>query len=131
MAKRKGSPTEDDYERIAEAINNTDSFDEIVDFETFDRKYQEYLIGTGLQKRQDIKDKVFQKVRNLKGKTKVYDGVLEEEITESKPKDTYKYDFIGFAGRKVVYARRSYITTKRGRRLIYKDKDGKFARVKK
>lgn len=131
MAKRK-SPTEADVKRITEAINSTDTFDEIKDKDSFDIKYQEYLIGTNLQLNEKFKNQVFEHMRKLKGQEKVYKGSLEQEIKkQEKPESKFKYDYVGLAGQKVVYARKSFVETKKGKRLIYRDSEGRYVRVSK
>ena len=66
MARRQGSPTDEDIERVAESILISDSFREIVDEDTFIQKYEEYFEEEShLRNDINFRDSTFRKYRDL------------------------------------------------------------------
>lgn len=67
--KRQPSPTDDDFERVAEAIINTDDFNLIQDRNSFDKEYDDYFENsTEWKKNRDFRDAVFKNALKLKPK---------------------------------------------------------------
>ena len=101
MAKRS-SPTDKDFERIAETIINTDDYGKIQDKDSFDIEYDDYFEHNGeFFERDRFRDKVYDKVKE---QLRTYEGSV---FTDAGGKDL-KRDRQQTAKR-IVNTRKQYI----------------------
>jgi len=165
MSRRK-SPTEQEADRVAEALFNSDPFNEIVDIETFDEAYDDYFDDQEhMQNKPGFKREVFRHYQKLnknvsKGKSifkkaggkdfsrdrlQTAETVVTTEAEykkkgssnvdlkgydTKKKKKKHTYSYYGKQKNKIVYARRTYVTINKKRVERYRDKKGRFTKIK-
>lgn len=150
--KRRPSPTEADYQRIAEAIYNLDTFDKIKDYQSFEDAYEDYMGDKG-EDAPKLKSLIFEEylskydaVSDTRGqrKTKVQEvqtrtkkqlkkGELVESGIPSKIVGKKKriLNYAAMRKNKVVYAEKTSVNVKGKPQVRYRDSRGMFASVKK
>lgn len=143
--KRRPSPTDDEMERIAEAILNMDKFNKIKDYDSFDTAYKDYFEDDNeLKFRSDIEADVFNEIiklddsiddtraRLIKKKketsVRIQRGVEPYRLEISIEKD---FKFVGREKGMVVYSRADSVTRRKKIVGIFRDKQGRFVSVKR
>jgi hypothetical protein len=133
--KRRPSPTEDDFDRIAESIMNIDKFHKIKDFQSFEEAYDDYFADCPeWLEDSHFKNEVFENVTN---KYKVEDS----RETTGKPKASkrgirgrgveHEFVVIGNIKEKIVYSYLEEITRYNRKIIVHRAKNGQFVKVTK
>lgn len=130
--RRRRVTPEDDYVRLAERLWNY-SAGSIKDEDTFDRAYDSYM-GEFAGKNKELKKKVFKKLTESHTDVLRTRGTKKRELTrreqvELKQKK-YNYDYPAYSKFRVVYARKTSVTIRGKKRVVYRDRNGRYARVK-
>jgi len=123
----------EDADRIAETIFQLDYKGDIKDRNSFDRAMDGYLENAfELRENDTFRNMVFNKFVN-KHPDRIFDEDKFYRETERRPiqpkKIKREYSHLGRVGKKIVYLRKDYIQTSKGRRLVYRDRRGKIGKV--
>jgi len=137
MAKRRKKGyrplTDEDVERIAEAINNLDVGDNIQDEDSFIEAYEDYFEGDDFaQKDAQMRDKTFNKFESQFPSKISRIPKKKKEVVRVKPiRKKRVFRKVGRVRRKVVYVSEEFVTVKKKKVIRHRDKLGRFASVKR
>lgn len=91
--KRRTSPTEKDFERIAETLINDDTFKKIVDYDSFLEAYKKYFEDNPEMINKEFEDSVFKDVLEFSARVHDTRGIKKKEyrvVREKKGKEVYQ-----------------------------------------
>lgn len=141
--KRRPSPTDEDFRRVAEAMNGLYPKDEIFDKKSFTTAYKDYFEDASeWRKSADWRDAVFKDYQEIRG-VELFEEIapqvpqrkIRAEVTkmaiEKRKAEKHEFKYVGRRKGKVVYAYKSSIKVKGKSVSVYRDRQGKFVRVKK
>lgn len=146
MSKKRPQDYTDDLNRIAETLRNTDAEHQIKDKNSFNEAWLDYFEGNteGLGGDMELRDRCFKiyateyedrlLTTSFEGLPRRQVGVFRREIREfpqrpEKPKKEFNVP-TKEKGR-VVYARRETVKVRGKEQVRFRDRFGRFAKVKK
>lgn len=131
--KRRPSPTEDDLNRIAETLRNTDGEHKIKDFSSFKKEWKDYFEeDNSMRNRSDLITDTFNiYAEQYPDRLELREKRRKEVKTKPRRKPIRELRYTAREKGRIVYASRETVKIKGKEFIRHRDRFGRFASVKK